>query len=316
MESQGSVTLKRKGRAGRKPRWPEEYVNEIVQIICENEYYRRRLIFTNSKASKNLEIYAKIVNQAKAYFSKSGGYLEKFDFTPVQTRTKFKACVGICKKASMKRKCGSGITNFMDQQPAWFKQLFPFVESRDSCDPSFAMEPSFSISASSPENSSEESPSESPYSCTSKSSDKPLATTPKGLLKKQDLFVPTPPKGVKKDTTTSVMKEAVTAFNIFAARDPSNALIGFLKEENERNRQHEKSMLEMQMQMFQAMMASFGGYQQQGQMFQQQQASFSTREPHSAVNQYMPGEKPSGSFENNPRTNSGWLAYMNREDYM
>jgi len=39
LESQGSVTLKRKGRAGRKPRWPEEYVNEIVQIICENEYY-------------------------------------------------------------------------------------------------------------------------------------------------------------------------------------------------------------------------------------------------------------------------------------
>jgi len=128
--------------------------------------------------------------------------------------------------------------------------------------------------------------------------------------------VPTPPKRVKKDSTTSVMKEAVTAFNTFAARDPSNALIGFLKEENERNRQHEKSMLEMQMQMFQAMMASFGGYQQQGQMFQQQQASFSTREPHCAVKQYMPREKQSGSFENNPRTNSGWLAYMNSEDYM
>jgi len=128
--------------------------------------------------------------------------------------------------------------------------------------------------------------------------------------------VPTPPKRVKKDSTTSVMKEAVTAFNTFAARDPSNALIGFLKEENERNRQHEKSLLEMQMQMFQAMMASFGGYQQEGQMFQQQEASFSTREPDFAVNQYMPGKNQSGSFENNPRTNSGWLAYMKREDYM
>ena len=175
--------MTRKGRAGRKPRWPEGYVNEIVHIICENEYYRRRLILTNSKASNNLEIYAKIVNQAKAHFSKSGGYLEDFDFTPVQTRAKFKACVGICKKASMKRKCVSGITNFMYQQPAWFKQLFPFVESRDSCDPNFAMEPSFSISASYPECSSEESPAESPDSCTSKSSDKLLVATPKGLLK-------------------------------------------------------------------------------------------------------------------------------------
>jgi len=89
------------------------------------------------------------------------------------------------------------------------------------------MDPSFSISASYPESSSEVSPAESTDSCTSKPSDKPLATTPKGLLNKQDLFVPTPPKRVKKDTTTSVMKEAVTAFNTFAARDPSNALIGF-----------------------------------------------------------------------------------------
>jgi len=69
------------------------------------------------------------------------------------------------------------------------------------------------------------------------------------------------------------------------------------------------------MQMFQAMMASFGGYQQEGQMFQQQEASFSTKEPYFAVNQYMPGKNQSGSFENNPRTNSGWLAYTKREDY-
>ena len=51
----------------------------------------------------------------------------------------------MCKKAAMTRKCGSGIENFMDQKPAWFKKLFPFVASRDLCNPSLASEPSFAL---------------------------------------------------------------------------------------------------------------------------------------------------------------------------
>ena len=38
-----------------------------------------------------------------------------FDFTPIQTRTRFRSCIAICKKASMGRKCGSIISNVMDQ---------------------------------------------------------------------------------------------------------------------------------------------------------------------------------------------------------
>ena len=59
MEAQDSVTLKRK-KAERKSCWPEEFVEEVVNV-CESEYYRKKLIFTNFKATKNLALYCKIV---------------------------------------------------------------------------------------------------------------------------------------------------------------------------------------------------------------------------------------------------------------
>ena len=145
LQAQGSTTLKRKKKAGRKSCWPEEAIDEVVNVICENEYYRKRLIFTNNKASKNLGMYSKIVNEVKVRFNERG--TGSFKFTPVETRTKFKSCVATCKKASMTRKCGSGIANFMDQKPAWSRKLFPFVESQDSCNPSLASEPFFALSS-------------------------------------------------------------------------------------------------------------------------------------------------------------------------
>ena len=123
LQEQGSATLKR-NKAGRKSCWPEEAIDEVVNVICEKEYYRKRLIFKNNKASKNLEIYSKIVNEVKAHFNERG--TGSFEFTPIQTRTKFKSCVAICKKALMTRKCGSGIANFMDQKPAWIQTTVPF----------------------------------------------------------------------------------------------------------------------------------------------------------------------------------------------
>ena len=64
-----SVSLKpaiRKGqKVGRKGNWQDYCIDEVVDVICENEYYRNKLIFTNNKASKNLEIYMKIVKEVK-----------------------------------------------------------------------------------------------------------------------------------------------------------------------------------------------------------------------------------------------------------
>ena len=218
LEKQGSTTLKRK--AGRKASWPEESVNDVVDIVCENENYRRRLIFTNNKASKNLDIYKKIVALVKSRMQDRD---EVFNFTPEQTRTKFKSCVAACKKASMTRKTGSGLANFMQNQPNWFKKLFPYVASRDSCNPSLAQEPSFEkLSATVDEIDGDES-SNSKTNSTNCSDEEP------GNVKvnNKDLYVPVPQKRMKKESTSAILKEAVSAFNKFASADQSEALIKF-----------------------------------------------------------------------------------------
>ena len=153
------------------------------------------------------------------------------DFTAVQARTKFKSCIAVCKKASMKRMCGSGITDDVDESSAWFKKSFSFVESRDSCDPTLASEPSFAVL-------SESSPDEGTDSRLS-------SETPEQAKK---LFVPIPKKRLKKDTTTSLLKEAVTVLNKYASRNTAAGVLDFLKEENKKSRQHEIRM---------TMMASF-----------------------------------------------------------
>eukprot|EP00795_Rhopilema_esculentum_P014948 gene14948-6093_t len=50
---------KRKKKAGKKSSWPMDITNDLVDVICDNEYFRKKLIFTNTKTSKNGEIYLK-----------------------------------------------------------------------------------------------------------------------------------------------------------------------------------------------------------------------------------------------------------------
>ena len=70
---------------------------------------------------------------------------QNFNISAKQARTKFKACVAACKKASMTRRTKSGIANFMDNRPEWFHKLFTYVESRDWFNPEMAKEPSFQM---------------------------------------------------------------------------------------------------------------------------------------------------------------------------
>ena len=62
LELQGSVIRKEgKKKNGRKSFWSEDHVNELIGIICESEYYRRKLIFTNNKAVKTQKFIAKLL---------------------------------------------------------------------------------------------------------------------------------------------------------------------------------------------------------------------------------------------------------------
>ena len=50
---------KQKKKAGKKSLWPVELTDELVDVICSDEYFRKKLIFTNTRKSKNGEIYLK-----------------------------------------------------------------------------------------------------------------------------------------------------------------------------------------------------------------------------------------------------------------
>lgn len=53
LTEQGSCTLKqRQKKKGRKSAWSEENINEIIDVISENDYYRKKLISNNNKATK------------------------------------------------------------------------------------------------------------------------------------------------------------------------------------------------------------------------------------------------------------------------
>ena len=72
---------------------------------------------------------------------------------------------------------------------------------------------------------------------------KEVPTEYQGIKKR--LYVPVPAKR-KKETPSELLKEAVQNFNNLASHDPTDALLAFFKEENEKCRVHEREMATMQ----------------------------------------------------------------------
>ena len=63
---------KGKGKPGRKARWMDGCTDDLVDIICNNEVYKKRIIFTNIKTSKNGSYYEKMVKELKERCIRSG----------------------------------------------------------------------------------------------------------------------------------------------------------------------------------------------------------------------------------------------------
>ena len=114
----------------------------MIDIITNSEYYRRKLIFTNTKNQKNAVIYQKILEELA---KRAAVRNEDVDFTPVQICTKFKKALAECKKAALTMKTSSEIKRFQEERRygAWFHQLFSL---RDSCQPEQAIEPDNEVS--------------------------------------------------------------------------------------------------------------------------------------------------------------------------
>ena len=95
------------------------------------------------KNQANGPIYEAILKELKSRASARG---ENHAFNINQVRTKFKKCIGMCKQAALTIKTSTGIKRFQEERELgeWFKQLFPVVRTRNSCQPGHAVEPSSS----------------------------------------------------------------------------------------------------------------------------------------------------------------------------
>ena len=135
------IEARKKKPKGRRSSWEEDAVDDLVNIICEDDYMKRKLIFENTKNKRNSEVNEKIIREVK----KSCENRDKtFEFDVKQTRTKFKSCISICKNAAMTIRTASGKKRFQEDKNLgkWFNQLYPLVKSRESAQPEQAIEPS------------------------------------------------------------------------------------------------------------------------------------------------------------------------------
>ena len=78
-----------KGKPGRKASWSEDWTNDLVDIICSNDVYQKKLIFTNVKTVRKGEYYEKIIQELKRRCEERN---EQFIYDVGQTREKFKRC--------------------------------------------------------------------------------------------------------------------------------------------------------------------------------------------------------------------------------
>ena len=216
---------KRVKKPGRKAAWRESTLNDLVDIVVSSEYFRKRLIFHNTKNQKNSELYSRILKELKERAAKRD---EEISFTPVQLRNKFKKLVSECKKSALTIKSASGIKRFQDQKGygAWFDKLYALVKTRDSCKPELATEPSMNQAVD--EASSSSIPGDSPESDTS-----------------PPLFVPIKKTSKKKGKGST--DEVVDMLRTLVENDPLKEFLKFAKEEAEKAREHEMRLLQMLM---------------------------------------------------------------------
>ena len=188
-----------------------------------NTKYQQKLIFTNTKNQQNSVLYDEILKELKKRCSSRN---ETIDFNINQLRNKFKKCIAECKHAAMTIKTATGIKRFQENKgySAWFNQLFPLVQSRDSCQPQLAVEPSSNSTSDNLDDLEEESESEEVTACGVKQ------------------FVPTRKKKV---TPKDQIGEAVDLFKAVLQQDTTKEILKYMQDEAEKARQHELELTKL-----------------------------------------------------------------------
>ena len=241
---------KDKGKSGPKAIWSTELLNELVDIVANNDSYKRKLIFTNMPKASNAEVYRKIVKDMNSRCQERG---ESFTFTLYQTRNKFKKLMSICKSALLTMKTASGIKRFQDDKQfgSWFNILTQIMKSRLSCQPGQGIEPGTYLTNISDQtgladddifSSASSSPSTSSDGGNSSNSSSP---------KPGRMYVPIKSKKEpKKSSNNEFVNEILAQMKAVIDYEQNSIaqLTSFFKEENERARQHELELFKVMFQ--------------------------------------------------------------------
>ena len=215
----------KKNKTGRKAQWTDSLLSDMVDIVVSSEYYKKKLIFTNTKNQKNGAIYGNVLEELK---TRASARNETVPFTAVQLRNKFKKAVAECKKTALTIKSATGIKRFQDEKNygPWFNQLFGLVKTRDSCQPELAVEPSA------------DTPSPQADSLEGSAS----------VHSNEELYVPRHRSG-KKRKNDEALHEILGVVKTMLENDPMKDYIQFAREEAAAARQHEMRMMQMFMAM-------------------------------------------------------------------
>lgn len=131
----------KKKKVGRKSSWKEDDITDMVDIVCNSDYYKKkkRIIFTNSKNSRNNEVYSKLLKDMQERLEVRG---HEVRFTVEQVKNKLKKLISECKKVAFTVKTATGVNRFQEEKnyAPWFPMLFALVKTRDSCQPERAVE--------------------------------------------------------------------------------------------------------------------------------------------------------------------------------
>lgn len=116
-----------KNKSGRKAKWSESLLRDLVDIVISNDYYKTKLILTNTKNQKNGEIYKKVLVELKERAAVGN---EEVPLDHVQWRTKFKKAIAECKKMALTIKNSTRIKRFIEEKGygPWFNGLFAIVK--------------------------------------------------------------------------------------------------------------------------------------------------------------------------------------------
>ena len=85
----------------RGSQWSQWQLDDLIDVKINSEFYKGKLIFENTRITRNGQIYSEILKKLKKMCDDRG---EAVPFEVKQIRSKFKKCCAKCKQVLMNNK--------------------------------------------------------------------------------------------------------------------------------------------------------------------------------------------------------------------